>query len=51
MITLIWFLIMKYGFDYPYTLDEISSIVFWCLCWLGIELLGIILYIKLHNEI
>lgn len=48
MITLIWFLIMKYVFNYPYTLDEISSIVFWCLCWLGIELFGIIIYKNLN---
>jgi hypothetical protein len=50
MITLIWFLIMKYGFNYPYTLDQISEILFWCLFWIALELFGIFTYIRLSKE-
>lgn len=50
MLTLIWFLIMKYGFNYPYTLDQISDILFCCILWIALELFGIFIYISLSKE-
>lgn len=49
MLTLIWFLIMKYGFNYPYTLDQISYIIFCSIFWMVFELLMIVGYKKISK--
>ena len=42
MLTLIWFLIMKYGFDYPFTIEAIGEILFHILAFLAIEIIAIL---------
>lgn len=44
MITLIWFFIMKYRFNYPYTLDQISNIILCGILEVILELLLIVVY-------
>lgn len=51
MLTLIWFLIMKYGFDYPFTIEAIGEILWFILIFLSAEIIiGFITYIYRDRE-